>query len=618
MAKKKPMAEQFDGQLMLQISAGRFFRPGVKLNERIHRRTVYSNGWFVDQAPVKLPVGTIIGSTEIQGLSTAMLEAVDRLEATRPDGTDDFLFATGGDELIDDIAYLMTFILNRTFSRNHDQVHRLVFGEHVAGQRGGAAGLFPGLFEPQQTIQPADLEDLKLFMGTLLDLSREDFARVMRVIRNTVDATRRAIDDPTGAYTDLVAALESLGDDHLTAPATWDRYDGRARKIIDAALEGEDQALVEKLRAAILEAERVGLKRRFVSSTLARVSAAYYRNEAVGVVRPPQSADLERMLGLAYDIRSRRGHVLEDLGDEAWVFTDGSETGFVPRLRRILTLAGLWRLVRHVVRRFVADATKTAPEPWDYRDALPGILRMQLAPQYWVSQADGFDAHTAETWFNGVAEAFIAWCGGHADEGIDLTGIVEKIEQLVPTMPDGAAKTAMIAIYALWYEWTDQKDRRSGAREFLNTHGPCLDRPSPIAFTFGLLSKRGIPEWTVVEWTELATARRAARMAGKETPLPTAVDVLLQLETADQLEAVGRRDGAVEFASNAVEECPGNEDLHAWEKRLVTGDHNPNFNWHKFLYGKESVTESSGHEPTPESGESCAAADSLQEDGTDG
>jgi hypothetical protein len=52
-------------------------------------------------------------------------------------------------------------------------------------------------------------------MDSLLALGREDFVRVMRAVRNTVDATRRAIDDPTGAYTDLVAALESLGEgDH--------------------------------------------------------------------------------------------------------------------------------------------------------------------------------------------------------------------------------------------------------------------------------------------------------------------------------------------------------------------------------------------------------------------
>jgi hypothetical protein len=399
---------------MLQISAGRFFRPDIPVNEHVHRRTVYSNGWLVDPAPVELPVGTIISSTGVPEVSTVMLEAVDRLEAQCPDGTDELMVATGGDELIDDIAYVMTFVLNRTFSRNHDQVHRLVAREGVTGRRGDAASLFPNLFDPRQAIQSAELEDLKQFMDGLLALGREDFVRVMRVIRNTVDATRRAIDDPTGAYTDLVAALESLSEDHLTTPVTWDRYEGRKRKIIDAALDGEPQPLVEKLRAAVLEADRVGLKRRFVSSTLERVSPAYYRSEAVGTVRPPQSADLERMLRVAYDIRSKRGHVLEDLGNEAWVFTDGAETVFEPRFRRILTLAGLWRLVRHVARQFVADAPKAEPEPWNYRNALPGIIQAQLAPQYWVWQSDGLDHQTAGMWaVSSGGSSFGAHLGEH-------------------------------------------------------------------------------------------------------------------------------------------------------------------------------------------------------------
>ena len=126
----------------------------------------------------------------------------------------------------------------------------------------------------------------------------------------------------------------------------------------------------------------------------------------------------------------------------------------------------------------------------------------------------------------------------------------------------------MVAIYTLWPEWTDAKDHSSGANAFLDTHGACLDTPSPTAFTVGLLSNRGRAEWTADEWAELATARQAARIKGKEQPLPVAVDALLQLETADQLESAGRHDEAVGFASNAVEERPGHEDLLVWEKRL--------------------------------------------------
>ncbi|MEU8331605.1 hypothetical protein [Micromonospora sp. NPDC048839] len=611
MAKNKQ--EQFRGQLMLQISAGRFFRASIPINEHLHRHAVYSNGWLLESAAVELPVGTIIGSTGIHDISTIMIEAVDRLEARRPDGTSEFMVATGGYELVDDIAYVMTFVLNRTFSRNHDQVRRLASHTGGGGRRDGAASLFPGLFDPRQVIQPSTLNEVERFMVELIALGREDFARVMRVIRNTVDATRRAIDDPTGAYTDLVAALESLGDEHSSTPASWDRYEGRKRKIIDAALKGQEESLVEKIRVAVLEADRVGLKRRFVSSTLARVSSAYYRGEAAGEVRPPRSADLERLLGVAYDIRSKRSHVLEDIGDEAWVFTDGAETVFEPNFSRILTLAGLWRLVRHVVRQFVADARKAAPEPWDYRNSLPGIIRAQLAPQYWVWQADGFDSKTAEIWFNGVVEALIAHIASDAAEGFDLSQVIDKIERIAPSLSGGDGKTAMVAIYALWHEWIDPKERSSYAAAFLRSHQECLEAPSPTAFTLGLLSNRRRPDWSADEWAELAMTRRSTRIKGKEAPLPAAVDALLQLETADQLEAVGRHAEAVSFASNAVEEFPGHEDLLAWEKRLTAGDHDPAFSVHKFLFGKEPREMPAKEEPSAEGEEASTPPEPQQE-----
>ncbi|MFI6759449.1 hypothetical protein ACIBF5_09965 [Micromonospora sp. NPDC050417] len=611
LAKKRQ--EQFRGELMLQISAGRFFRASIAINEHIHRHAVYSNGWLIESATVELPVGTINGSTGVQDISTIMIEAVDRLEAQRPDGTDEFMVATGGYELVDDIAYVMSFVLNRTFSRNHDEVRRLVSRGSRVGRHGSAASLFPGLFNPQQVIQPSHMDEVKRFMDELIALGREEFARVMRVIRNTVDATRRAIDDSTGAYTDFVAALESLGDERLTTLADWDRYEGRKRKIIDAALRGQEESLADKVRVAVLEADRVGLKRRFVSSTLARVSSAYYRGEAAGKVRPPRSPDLERLLGVAYDIRSKRSHVLEDLGEEAWVFTDGAETVFEPNFSRILTLAGLWRLVRHVVRQFVADAPKTAPEPWDYRKALPGIIQAQLAPQYWVWQAGGFDSKTAERWFNGVAEALIAHIAGDTKEGINLSQVIDKIEKIAPNLPKGDPKTAMVAIYALWHEWVAPKDRSPNAAVFLDSHQECLEAPSPTAFTLGLLSNRGLPDWSADEWAGLATTRRTARIKGKEAPLPAAVDALLQLETADQLEAVGRHAEAVAFASNAVEELPGHEELLTWEKRLVAGDHDPAFDVHKFLFGKEPGGVPAKEEPTAESEETSTLAEPQQE-----
>ena len=601
------------GQLILQIAAGRFLRPDVEITETLHRRTVYTNCWFPDPASVELPLGAIIKSNGVEEIETVMIEATERLEKQLPDGTDDILVSTGGDELIDDIAYVMTFALNRTFSRNCDQMRRLVSNRRVVGRRRGAAGLFPKLFDSQQVIEPAAVEDVKAFMEDLLALSPEAFVRAMRAVRNSVDATRRAIDDPTGAYTDFVAALESLADDHVAEPITWKNYDGSKAKKIDTALKGERQELIENIHAAILDVEQAGATHKFVSSTLARVSPDYYRSEAVGSLHPPRSVELKQMLKVAYSIRSRRSHVLQDLGDEAWVFADGAETAFDPEFHRILTLAGLWRLVRHVTRGFVASAPKPEAEPWNYRTALPGRFVAPLAPRYWVWQTDAFDAQTAAVWFNSVAEMFIASRAGRHDEDINLVHLVEKIEKLVPTLRHGDAKTAMVGMYALWHDHTNTVDRRLEATKFLDTHGACLESPSPIAFTVRLLSNRGHAEWTANMWAKVATARRTARTTNNEMPLPAAVDALLQLETANQLQAAGRHDDAVLFASHAVEEFPGHEDLLAWEIRLVASDHDLSFSVPKFLFGTENGAEPAGQSLTSQPEDSPAIAEADQE-----
>lgn len=599
---------------MLQIAAGRFFRPHVPLNETEHRYTVYSNAWFIGDPPIALPVGEVIASTEMGHISSAMIAVVDRLEQQRPDGTDDFMIATSGTDLVDDLAYLMTFALNRTVSRSYDQTRRLVTGDGTPRGR-SANDLFPELFEPRQTVQPDQWDDLRQFMRDLLSLSREDFARVMRVIRNAVDATRRALDDPTGAYTDLVAALESMSDDELSTPVTWDRYDGSKRKIVDAALLDAGEVVTDRVRAAVLEADRAGLKRRFVSSTLARLSPGYYRDDAVGTVRPPRAPDIERMLSIAYDIRSRRSHVLEDLGEGVWVFTDGAETAYEPNFERVLTLAGLWRLIRHVVRRYTADADKVAPAPWDYRDALPGIVEVQLAPQYWIWQTGGLTAATATRRLDGFAEALIGRIAGDHSDGFPLDQVCQEIENLVPTLSDGEAKTALIATHILWHAWVDPARHRPEATTFIDDYKAVLDAPSASAFTVSLLSNHPMPAWSVNEWVTMAQARNDARHTKSQAPLPPVIDALIQLFIADELEAAGRHDEAIKFAANAVAELPGNQALLAWEARLIAGNHDPDFDVHTFVFGEnkgEDSEEPSGHEQPGELSTKHAEATTVQ------
>ena len=77
------------------------------------------------------------------------------------------MIATGGRDLVNDIAYVMSMAMNRTVSRNRNDVERLVLSEQ--GQRHGAASLFPELFDPMQVVQPSQLDEpYNLHVGAIV------------------------------------------------------------------------------------------------------------------------------------------------------------------------------------------------------------------------------------------------------------------------------------------------------------------------------------------------------------------------------------------------------------------------------------------------------------------
>jgi hypothetical protein len=294
-----------------------------------------------------------------------------------PDGRDDILIATSGTELIDDLADVLSFALNAVFSRDHDLVHRLVPAASSADRRrSSTSSQLRGTFDQLQIVTDVKIEDVRGFMTSLLALRRPEFEAAIKAIRRIVHAWEKVMDDPTIAYTDIVAALESLSAMVQTVPMpTWRNVDGRKRKLIDAALEGSDEGTAGKVRQAVIEAEHAGAKMRFVEFVLANVSSAFYRDEAVDAIRPIRGADLRRAVGLAYDIRSRNLHALTDLPPEAWVFTGGSDTESPPGVGTMLSLEGLSRLARHVVRSYVASAPTETDATFNWRAASPKTLR---------------------------------------------------------------------------------------------------------------------------------------------------------------------------------------------------------------------------------------------------
>lgn len=585
---------------MLQIVTKLYFDPDASLHSSTHRVAVHTNLAFLGAGRdrIELPVGTLIPESGLASTSTVMIEVIEHLEKELDEaGESAGLVSTGGAELVDDLAAVVAFGLDAVIHRREDVVQRLC-GEWGAPVRRGSAGsLLSRTFEPQRFVQDTDLEALSGFMTDLLALERPSFERAMRAIRHVVRATQNAVDDPTGAYTEMVEGLESLADADLAPAVEWDRYDGRKRARIDASLDGLDPERADAVRKAVLEADQVGATSLFVHSTIARLGEEYFRAEASGTKMPLRGPDLDLALKLAYQTRSQKSHVLRDLPPEVFLFS-GSEThDLIDGSGTMLTLEGIWRLVRHAIRKFVADGPKGVDPTFNWRRALPGRATVRWAPQYWIADAASFSKDNAPDRLAGLAEVFVETIAARGEGVPNLTDVLVRIEELVPGLAKSDERTAMIAIYWMWHHLMAPQEHRPEAQQFLRKHSANLDHPSVITFLASNASGAGLPEWTTDEYLALAEARHADRSRRRHFRMPAQFDAALHVETADLLEADGRHERALQHAAWAVGELPGNEMLIEWEARLRAGEHDPNLPMFKLIFGvdhPDSTTETAG------------------------
>jgi hypothetical protein len=349
----------------------------------------------------------------------------------------------------------------------------------------------------------------------------------------------------------------------------------------------------------VIEADRAGAKLRFVAFVLAHITPAYYREGAVDAVHPLSAAELERALKRAYDIRSRNVHDLEDLMPETWALGNRAETVNPRSEGLMLSIEGLNRLARQVIREFVARAPTEQVEAFDYRSALPNVLHVELAPQYWIGDADGLSKETAGRYFEGLVsilmETLAPTVGATADGQevtalpmpVDLRPVLTRIEELAPQVK-GRPRLCLIAIYWLWHHFLTADVHMPAAESFLGQYGSELYAPSMQTFVLACLAGDE-PDWATEELQKLADDHLTYRTSGTADPLPKVFNAALAAAAAIRLAADERRNEAIKMLSRAVEEYPGNNLLIDAEAAYIA-DSPLTLDLRAFVLGKDPHT----------------------------
>jgi hypothetical protein len=233
----------------------------------------------------------------------------------------------------------------------------------------------------------------------------------------------------------------------------------------------------------------------------------------------------------------------------------------------VLSLEGLNRLCRHVIRRYIDRAPTEHDATFDYRQTLPGIVRVQWAPQYWISRAEGLRTENGPGLLNGFLEVMLPVLRGDEDVvPVDMGGVLERIETLLPGEASPAKRAPLVALYALWHRLLAVDFHRPDPNAVLARFGADLDHPSIAAFAARLILTGEVP-WSTDELFSFAGARTQQLRRGKGHPLPAVLDAALELCLARRLWQDGRTVDAKAAVGRAVETVPGDERLIAFEER---------------------------------------------------
>lgn len=556
---------------MLQVITGMYFGD-VPLNATEHRRTLYTNADFSVVGQVDLPVGTLTAATDTEVVNTVLLEYTERLEAVLPDGTEDFMISTGGDEIADDLAVVLSFALNATFTAIREKADRLIKKPSDSTRRLVPADVLPRTFTPRLILRSIDVEALLAFTTSLLALNRKVYEQAMRAMRRIVTASERAAEDPTLAYTDYVAALESLSVDTEVPDAGWDRYPHEKKKILDPVLAKLTGEQAEQMRSVILEAEKAGVAARYKAFMHSHIRPSFFREEAIGVVRPVTAPTLPLLVARSYTTRSKRVHELRELRRETWLHVGGAHTVDVPGVGLILTHEGLNRLARHVVRTFVQRGSTELDRTYRWRDHLPNVIQVRLAPELYLGQPETMTKSTAAARAGEFFGYIIEVLAGRDERlRVDMRPVLERIELMLATHHKRAVREPMLAIYLLWHRLMEPQFHRPTPDKVLTAALAELQEPSMFAFTAGVLLGR-TPPWSVDDLCDLAEQRYEDMRRPQPVELPPQVDAALWALVAQRLLDDGAPTKLVCAAIDRAVKCsPGDEDVMALEQRIAAG-----------------------------------------------
>lgn len=570
---------------MLQIATGKLFTRATD-RESLLRGVLFTNLNLGPGQVLEGPLfGRIVQTSELAASpKTLVYEFTERIEA--PPSGPAFLVSHGADPYLQDMATVVSFALNCTCSPDVDLVRRLTSGQRGVATRKPPSNFVRRIFDKDVFSQPGESDEFVQFVNHLLGLNRKTYLGVMRAIRTYVTGLHRVADDLELAYTLMVAAGESLAQDFDGHTSDWESVAEHKRLAIDQALNGAPDDLAKRVREAILSFEHTALARRFQAFVTANVAPEYFRAQFESDSHPVGRSDLPEVLTMAYKARSQYVHQLHQLPDMVTLGNGRFDTTIDGR-RRMLTLQGLSRLIRHVIVTFVQRQPTVEKETHDYTLELAGVVQVRWAPSFWVARTDGDISGAGRDKFEGFLEELASAAMRQPDATItDITEVLKKFVVLAPNMKVNIIRP-YLALLVMFNAVAGEKARpRTAPVEALiqrNLDAPCSEALVALAF-FG-----EVPKWSLEDHYRQIQDYKRLRGSKSGIRFPRVFEAAVALELAERYRLAGEFELCKTMVGEAADDYPEHTEL----RRLVgvVGANTP-LRWREVLLPKREINDS--------------------------
>lgn len=544
---------------MLQIGTGKLFTRKVAYRNNL-KGIIYTNLRLFRDDEIDTIAGSLI-ATEAFRESSALIYEFEELMEYYGEGAGT-LVSHGISSFILDFSSILSFALNCTASPSYALTERLLSNEIGATTHSTPNKVVRQTFDKAIYCREDQKEFLKNFTHQLLGLERKTYLGVMRAIQTYVTGMQRIADNFELAYTLLVASIESLAQDFDGHDAIWLDYDQKKRKVIDAALNGADDDLSEKVRNAILKNEHTSLGKRFREFAIQHIDSSFYREEAEKAINPLTCFDLQSTLKNAYIARSKYIHNLKQLPKLLIITSGFTETCRIQN-QTWLTLQGLSRLARHVIIQFIMRQPTIEQEPYDYSLERSNVTQFMLAPQYRIGTIDFSKGSGVER-----LEGFLSQYANILEKApkeylTDLTNLLTQLESKIESLCK-EDKQAFIALYIIYNCILQKPQRLDNAEEFIHKyeHYVLSINPSALITSFIVGS---VPNWSIEEHQDCLMKYFKHRDNKMSFRCPQLFESGMLLQLAERYREVGEISKAIELIGNAVENYPDHTNLRQFE-----------------------------------------------------